>query len=75
MTYSIITNTYVHQQTTASDTWTITHNLQKTAPIIDCWIDNNGDVLRILPNTTTVIDENTIEVTFTDAWAGSANIV
>lgn len=62
-----VNNQYIHEQTTASDTWTIQHNLGKY-PSVTC-IDGNGYVII---QTTQYINLNTVELTFTEAVTGKA---
>lgn len=58
---------YVHQQTTASDTWTITHNLANllNISVIDsAGTQVEGDVL--------FQDANTVVISFSGAFSGTA---
>lgn len=61
-------NTYVHEQTTPSATWTITHNLDTTAPLVQIYY--NGSL--IIPDEVTSISNNACTVTFGAAIAGRA---
>lgn len=58
---------YVHVQNTASTTWTIVHNLGFVPNILI--VDSSG---REVIGEVTVIDLNTISVTFSAAFGGSA---
>jgi len=65
------TSSYVHVQALPNTIWTIEHNLNSS----DVWIqvkNQNGDIVYA---TTTVIDENTAQITFTSALAGTAVVV
>src|SRR5574343_489438 len=65
------TSSYVHTQGLPSTTWTITHNLQTT----DVWTqikDANG---HIVTANVSVIDENTVQISFTSAVEGTAVVV
>lgn len=59
--------TYTHTQASASDTWVITHNLNKKPSI--SIIDSAGDVIDgdVLYN-----DENSLTLTFSAATSGEA---
>lgn len=65
---------YRHNQDTPALTWTITHG-QKTYPAVDVYIDVDGTVQKILPNSVTYVDENTVSVSFSQARAGFATVV
>lgn len=62
------------QQTTPSTTWVITHNLNTTAPVVDCWIDNGGNKEKIIPLTVNGTDANTCTITFSIARIGEAAV-
>jgi len=63
------------EQTAANTTWTITHNLNSNAPVIDVWVDVSGDMTKILPLTVTATSVNVITLTFSTAYAGIAKLV
>lgn len=63
---------YNHSQPTAAQTWTITHNLQTTYPLVSVYDLNNN---QILPNEVTVVDANTVAVSHSVAQAGRAAVV
>ena len=65
---------YRHEQTTAAATWTITHNLNTDAPVVDVWIDIGGTYTKILPQQVSVIDKRTVSITFSSAQTGRAFI-
>ena len=68
-------NVFTHEQTTASDTWVIVHNLGTVkAPIVDCWIDIAGDVVKIIPNMVEFVNVNSCTVHFTSVQTGTAVI-
>lgn len=64
-----------HTQTTSSSTWTISHNLNTTAIVIDVFVDDSGDLKKILPNTVVHTDDNTCTVTFTSNRTGRARVI
>ena len=65
------TNSYVHVQAIDALTWTVTHNLGTS----DVWIqvkDQSGNILSVGK---TDIDENSFQLTFTEAVRGTAVVV
>ncbi len=64
--------TYEHLQTTPSDVWVIVHNLGIKAPIVDCWIDISGDIVKLIPDKIVFIDVNTCNVEFDVPRIGTA---
>lgn len=60
---------YVHTQSTASDTWNITHNLYKY-PSVTVVDSANNEVIGDI----TYIDLNNIQIKFNGAFAGKAYI-
>ena len=65
------TNSYVHVQAIDALTWTVTHNLETS----DVWIqvkDHNGNIINVGK---TDIDENSFQLTFTEAVRGTAVVV
>lgn len=61
-------DTYEHTNA-ASASWTITHNLNSTMPMVQIY-DANRQV--IIPDTISIVDANTVTVTFSGAQAGRA---
>lgn len=68
-------HTYQFDQTTPSTTWTINHNLNLLAPVVDCWVLNMGAMTKIIPFSVQSVDENTVLVTFTSPRAGRALVL
>lgn len=65
-------NTYMQTVTVATTTWTITHNLQTMAPLVQVYgTDNN----MLIPNEITVTDNNTVTITFGAAANGTAVVM
>lgn len=63
---------YVHTQLYPADTWTVTHNLNKT----DVWYqiqDTNGVVMQ--PSGFTKVDDNTITLSFSEPVFGKALVL
>lgn len=74
MPIASISTSYTHEQLSASTTWTITHNLNTSAPSYHCYIDVNGVNTQIIPNEATATDENTLTLTFSTARAGVCRV-
>jgi hypothetical protein len=72
---SRINGSYYYEQATASDTWTIVHNLNTDSPVVDCWVDVSGSKTKLLPLSVDVTDANTVVLTFTATTAGEALVV
>lgn len=60
-------------QASASDTWTIVHNLNRL-PTCDVRILLDGVKVKILPAEVEYLDDNTIVVKFSAAQTGSARL-
>lgn len=58
--------------TTPSDLWTVTHNFDSENAIVQCF-DENKSV--IFPNTITIVNADTIEISFHSIQAGTARII
>lgn len=67
-------SSYTHTQDTPSDSWTINHNLNTLAPIIDTFIEVEGVVTKILSSSVVVVDANNVTVTWTSPRTGIAAI-
>jgi hypothetical protein len=65
---------YTHSQTTASDTWTVVHNLD-AYPITDVVITLNGTRQKILPKAVQYVDANTVNILFTEPQIGNARLL
>lgn len=61
-------------QSTPSTTWVITHNLGTQSPVIDCWIDNEGNKEKVLPVSVIGTSLNICTVTFTLPTIGEAAV-
>lgn len=68
-----IATVYRHEQSVAATTWTITHGL-KDYPIIDVFVDYQGEIHKIIPSEITYVDQNTCTVTFTTDYSGFATV-
>ena len=65
---------YTHEQTDASTTWTIVHNIGGY-PIVDAYTVHNGETLKIIPSAVTYVDPNTCTLTFLAPRSGFATVV
>ena len=63
---------YKHVQTTPSSTWIIEHGLSTSVPVIDCWVDYNGERIRVMPKTVEKINGSSCKITFTGDQVGFA---
>lgn len=68
------TFSYTHTQSSASATWTIVHNLGTNAPVVDAFVDFNGQKTKILPKEVEIVDSTTIKVIFSTPKTGSAAV-
>lgn len=65
-------DTFVYADTSPSQVWTITHNLNTTTPMVQVY---DTDFLMVIPDNIIVVDNNTVEVDFGDPMAGRAVIM
>ena len=65
-------NTKIHDQTSASSDWTVEHNLNTTAPLVQVY-DNSGNML--IPNSITPLTNNTLQITFGTSMVGRAVVM
>ena len=69
---------YTHTQSTAAVTWSIAHNLNTSAPIVDVYIEvtteGNTTTEKAFPKDIRAIDANNAEVEFTTAKKGFARL-
>jgi len=65
-------DTFIHEQSAAATTWTVTHNLGEGNVILQVYNDANE---MIIPDTVTPTDTTEIVITFGDATAGRAIIM
>lgn len=62
---------FIHEQKTASNEWTISHGLNKRV-VIDVYIDYNGIRTKVIPKAIILVDLNTIKVQFSSPRTGQA---
>lgn len=68
-----ISSTYVHDQESASASWTVTHNLNTTTPIVQVF--DPTDMSQVIPETVEPSSVNALTLTFGTAVAGRAVVV
>lgn len=61
------------EQSTPAQVWTISHSFEELS-VSDVWVLNNGNIEKILPLNVTSPDNNTIEITFSQAMSGGARL-
>lgn len=64
---------HLHEQTTPAATWTIVHNLGREV-ISDVMIDIGAEVHKVLPADQRIIDNNTLEITFSAPRTGRVRV-
>ena len=62
---------YQHDQSVASTTWTITHNLGKK-PVFDVLVDISGNLTKAFPQYVEYVSDNQVELTFSTSYSGKA---
>jgi len=65
---------YNHVQAGATTVWLINHNLASPVVVLDVYVDNLGNLEKILPSEVKYIDDDTTQVTFTTAQTGNARV-
>ncbi len=63
-----------HVQNTASDTWTIIHNLNKNPVVVDAMVYVNGNLETVVPYAVECVDEDTVIVRWSTPQTGKARI-
>lgn len=66
-------DSYVHVQPSTSATWTITHNLGTTTPLVQVF--DAATQKMVIPEDIEVIDNNTVSVTFGTVMSGRAIVM
>lgn len=56
----------------AANVWTINHNLGYDDVIVQCFDENN---FVLIPDTTQIVDANTVRITFTNPQKGVARVI
>lgn len=68
-----IATAHEHVQDVAASTWTVNHNLG-LYPIVDIFIDYEGEKHKILPLSVQYTDLNTCTITFSSPRTGFATV-
>lgn len=63
---------YEHTQSISSNTWSIAHNLNTSAPIVEVWIETGSPLVftRTISTNVNVIDENNVDIIFSSSHVG-----
>jgi cell fate (sporulation/competence/biofilm development) regulator YmcA (YheA/YmcA/DUF963 family) len=69
-----IATTYRHVQSTASTIWSLGHNLDMH-PIIEAYVTEGGQLLKVIPQRITYVDPNNAELEFSYPITGFATVV
>lgn len=64
-----------HDQTVASKTWVVVHNLNSLTPIVDVFIDTGSGLQKILPLDIVVNSAIQITVTHSSARTGKVSVI
>jgi hypothetical protein len=65
---------YTYTKDTPGLVWNVTHNLNTLNPVVDVWVDDNGNTTAVLPKQVRIIDADKLEITFTVTTNGVAVI-
>jgi hypothetical protein len=68
-----VASLFKFEQTTASNTWTIVHNMG-AYPCVDAYVTYEGDLVKIIPNEVTYVDAMTCVLTFSEPLSGFATV-
>jgi hypothetical protein len=71
----VLREPFTHEQLVASNAWTVTHNLNTLAPVVDVYITNGAVKEELLAQDVAVIDRNTVKITFSSALTGKVVII
>lgn len=72
---TVVATAHNHTQTVSELIWTITHNLNVTYPVVECFLLIDGSYVKAIPADVVSVDEMTIEVHWTEARTGKARII
>ena len=65
-------DSHMHNQDSSSDTWTVTHNLNTMSPLVQIYDSTHK---MVIPDEITVVDNNSVSVTFGTAVIGRAIVM
>ena len=63
---------YKHVQSTPASVWLIEHGLSTDVPVIDCWVEIDGETVRVVPKSVERVDGSTCKAIFTSDRVGFA---
>lgn len=66
---------YNYTQSVAATTWVIAHNLSVNETINDIFVDNNGNLEKILPLSVVHTSNDILTITFSNTETGYARII
>lgn len=66
---------HVHSQDVAAKEWTVTHNLNTLAPIVDVFIVTGNGLQKVLPLDITVVNAMSLKVTFSSDRTGKVSVI
>lgn len=76
---AFIPSIFRYTQTTPSTDWVIEHNLGTNGstgvPIVDVYMNLNGQKTKVIPNITTMNNKNSITVIFNEPQTGEAVVI
>lgn len=64
-------NSVTYVQASPSTTWVVKHDLGTVNPMVNIWVDIDGQTTAMLPKNIRVNDVNSITVTFSTPHAGT----
>lgn len=65
---------YTHIQTTPVAVWTVQHSIGTMYPIIDCFIEFNGELVKSIPTSIEATSSSVTTVTWSSPQSGKASI-
>ena len=65
-------SSYKHTQAVPATVWIIEHGLSTDTPVVDCWIDLNGERVRVMPKSIERVDGSTCKAVFSGDAIGFA---
>lgn len=68
-----VASLYKHEQTEASSTWTIAHGMG-VYPVVDVYVTSGSDLVKVMPEEVTYVDEQTCVLTFSEPLTGFATV-
>lgn len=66
---------FIFNQQSASSTWVVNHNLNKSLVTVDSQIFINGTLESVIPNNIIYQDANNVTIQWTHPYSGVARIV